>query len=123
MVSCSVSDCQQLRLGPKIGFKNSTILSWYVKTAFTSGESYGNYGVYGTKMIFAGCKLLAKEHGVEVDFPKTGKHGKITKDLEPDQYPDYMRKDDCKSYLLFCLVFLCNSSKKKRYYTKNSHQK
>ncbi|KAH3763783.1 RNA-dependent RNA polymerase 1 [Pelomyxa schiedti] len=45
------------------------------------------------------CISIAKMHSIEVDFPKTGLHVELPKELRPTSYPSYMEKSDRKSYV------------------------
>ncbi|KAL3678732.1 hypothetical protein R1sor_021688 [Riccia sorocarpa] len=44
------------------------------------------------------CLFLAKEAAKAVDYPKTGNPATMPHDLKPKQYPDFMGKDDAKTY-------------------------
>ncbi|KAL2609809.1 hypothetical protein R1flu_028382 [Riccia fluitans] len=44
------------------------------------------------------CLFLAKEAAKAVDYPKTGNPATMPYDLKPTQYPDFMGKDDAKTY-------------------------
>ncbi|XP_048583369.1 uncharacterized protein LOC5504594 isoform X2 [Nematostella vectensis] len=64
------------------------------------------------------CIKLAHMHSDAVDFPKTGECPELTKELRPEQYPDFMMKPDKPRYVshnvLGKLFQKCNSLERAR---------